>query len=86
MSPRGEAFLKVLAGARLSIVGKPVAVADMGRIMFIEDLFMRSETDMAFLNSFGMKAAFDGVDLIPASRSGVHTLDGSGAHSHTRLR
>jgi predicted TIM-barrel fold metal-dependent hydrolase len=37
----------------------------MGRIMFIEDLFLRSETDLAFLNSFGMKAAFDGVDLFP---------------------
>src|SRR2546430_1714658 len=65
MSERGEAFLKSLAGARSNIVGKPVAVADMGRIMFIEDLFLRSETDLAFLNSFGMKAAFDGVDLFP---------------------
>lgn len=65
MSERAEAFLKSLAGARSNIVGKPVAVADMGRVMFIEDLFMRSETDIAFLNSFGMKAAFDGVDLFP---------------------
>src|SRR5438270_224531 len=65
MTERGEAFLKTLAGARSNIVGKPVAVADMGRIMFIEDLFLRSETDLAFLNSFGMKAAFDGVDLFP---------------------
>src|SRR5581483_8931770 len=65
MSERGEAFLKSLAGARQNIVGKPVAIADMGRIMFIEDLFLRSETDLAFLNSFGMKAAFDGVDLFP---------------------
>ncbi len=65
MSERGEAFLKSLAGARSNIVGKPVTIADMGRIMFIEDLFLRSETDIAFLNSFGMKAAFDGVDLFP---------------------
>lgn len=65
MSERAEAFLKSLAGARSNIVGKPVAVADMGRIMFIEDIFMRSQTDIAFLNSFGMKAAFDGVDLFP---------------------
>ena len=65
MTERGEAFLKTLAGARSNIIGKPVAVADMGRIMFIEDLFLRSETDLAFLNSFGMKAAFDGVDLFP---------------------
>jgi len=65
MMPRGEAFLKALAGARASIIGHPVPVADMGRIMFIEDLFLKSETDIAFLNSFGMRAAFDGVDLFP---------------------
>src|SRR5581483_4056462 len=62
MTPRGEAFLKALAGARASVVGQPVPVADMGRIMFIDDLFLKSETDIAFLNSFGMRAAFDGVD------------------------
>lgn len=65
MNERAEAFLKSLAGARASIVGKPVKVADMGRVMFIEDVFLRSETDLAFLNSFGMKAAFDGIDLFP---------------------
>jgi predicted TIM-barrel fold metal-dependent hydrolase len=65
MSERGEAFLKSLAGARAGIVGRPVAIADMGRIMYFEDIFMESETDLAFLNSFGMKAAFDGVDLFP---------------------
>lgn len=65
MMPRGEAFLKALAGARAGVVGHPVPVADMGRIMFIEDLFLKSETDIAFLNSFGMRAAFDGVDLFP---------------------
>jgi hypothetical protein len=65
MNERAAAFLKSLAGARQNIVGKPVAIADMGRVMFIEDLFLRSETDIAFLNSFGMKAAFDGVDLFP---------------------
>lgn len=65
MTPRGEAFLKTLAGARASVVGQPVPVADMGRIMFIDDLFLKSETDIAFLNSFGMRAAFDGVDLFP---------------------
>jgi hypothetical protein len=27
--------------------------------------FLGSETDIAFLNSFGMRAAFDGVDLFP---------------------
>lgn len=62
---RGEAFLKSLAGARASIIGRPVPVADMGRVMFFEDIFMESETDIAFLNSFGMKAQFDGVDLFP---------------------
>lgn len=65
MSPRGEAFLKSLAGARASIIGRPVPVADMGRVMFFEDIFMQSKTDIAFLNSFGMRAAFDGVDLFP---------------------
>jgi len=65
IAPRGEAFLKALAGARASIVGQPVPIADMGRIMFIDDLFLKSETDIAFLNSFGMRAAFDGVDLFP---------------------
>jgi len=65
MTPRGEGFLKTLAGARASVVGKPVPIADMGRVMFFDDIFMQSETDIAFLNSFGMRAAFDGVDLFP---------------------
>jgi predicted TIM-barrel fold metal-dependent hydrolase len=65
MSQRGEAFLKSLAGARASVIGRPVPVADMGRVMFLEDVFLNSKTDLAFLNSFGMKAAFDGVDLFP---------------------
>jgi uncharacterized protein len=65
MSQRGEGFLKTLAGARASVIGRPVPVADMGRIMFFDDLFMQSQTDIAFLNSFGMKSAFDGVDLFP---------------------
>jgi uncharacterized protein len=65
MTSRGEGFLKTLAGARASVVGKPVPVADMGRVMFFDDIFMQSETDIAFLNSFGMRAAFDGVDLFP---------------------
>lgn len=65
MSQRGEGFLKTLAGARSAVIGKPVPIADMGRVMFFDDLFMQSQTDLAFLNSFGMKAAFDGVDLFP---------------------
>jgi hypothetical protein len=65
MSERGEHFLKSLAGSRASMVGHPVPIADMGRVMFLEDVFLGSETDIAFLNSFGMRAAFDGVDLFP---------------------
>jgi uncharacterized protein len=65
MTPRGESFLKSLAGARASVIGRPVPVADMGRVMFFEDIFLQSKTDIAFLNSFGMRAAFDGVDLFP---------------------
>jgi uncharacterized protein len=65
MSQRGEGFLKTLAGARAAVIGRPVPVADMGRVMFFDDLFMQSQTDIAFLNSFGMRAAFDGVDLFP---------------------
>lgn len=65
MTQRGEGFLKTLAGARAAVIGKPVPVADMGRVMFFDDIFMQSQTDIAFLNSFGMKAAFDGVDLFP---------------------
>ena len=65
MSERGENFLKALAGSRARIVGHPVPIADMGRVMFIEDLFLESETDVAFLNSFGMRGAFDGIDLFP---------------------
>jgi predicted TIM-barrel fold metal-dependent hydrolase len=65
MTPRGENFLKTLAGARAAVIGRPVPVADMGRVMFFDDIFMQSQTDMAFLNSFGMRAAFDGVDLFP---------------------
>ncbi|HEX4614833.1 MAG TPA: amidohydrolase family protein [Stellaceae bacterium] len=65
MSERGEHFLKSLAGSRAGVVGHPVPIADMGRVMFLEDVFLGSETDIAFLNSFGMRAAFDGVDLFP---------------------
>src|SRR5215831_11474997 len=65
MSSRGEAFLKGMAGYRATYTGRPVSIADMGRIMFFDDLFLKSETDIAFLNSFGMKAAYDGVDLFP---------------------
>ena len=65
MTDRGETFLKALAGSRARVVGHPVPVADMGRVMFIEDLFLESETDVAFLNSFGMRGAFDGIDLFP---------------------
>jgi predicted TIM-barrel fold metal-dependent hydrolase len=65
MSEQGEHFLKSLAGSRAAVVGHPVPIADMGRVMFLEDVFLGSETDIAFLNSFGMRAAFDGVDLFP---------------------
>lgn len=65
MTPSGEHFLKTLAGSRASVIGKPVPIADMGRMMFIEDMFLHSETSIAFLNSFGMRGAFDGVDLFP---------------------
>jgi hypothetical protein len=65
MSEWGEHFLKSLVGSRAAVVGHPVPIADMGRIMFLEDVFLGSDTDIAFLNSFGMRAAFDGVDLFP---------------------
>jgi predicted TIM-barrel fold metal-dependent hydrolase len=65
MTPSGEHFLTTLAGSRAKIVGKPVPIADMGRLMYVEDMFLNSETDIAFLNSFGMRAAFDGIDLFP---------------------
>jgi uncharacterized protein len=65
LTESGEHFLKSLAGSRAAVVGKPVPIADMGRLMFIEDMFLNSETDIAFLNSFGMRAAFDGIDLFP---------------------
>jgi hypothetical protein len=44
MSERGEHFLKSLAGSRATVVGHPVPVADMGRVMFLEDVFLDSET------------------------------------------
>ncbi|MFY9554888.1 MAG: amidohydrolase family protein [Blastocatellia bacterium] len=65
MNPAGEAFLKGLAGYRSTYVGRQVPIADMGRVTFFDELFLKSETDIAFLNSFGMKAAYDGVDLFP---------------------
>jgi hypothetical protein len=39
--------------SRASVVGHPVPIADMGRVMFLEDVFLGSETDIAFLNSCG---------------------------------
>jgi predicted TIM-barrel fold metal-dependent hydrolase len=65
LTERGSHFLKSLAGARAGVLGRPVPIADMGRVMFFEDVLLESQTDVAFLNSFGMKAAFDGVDLFP---------------------
>jgi hypothetical protein len=41
MSERGEHFLKSLAGSRASVVGHPVPIADMGRVMFLEDALSR---------------------------------------------
>ncbi|MFI5176460.1 MAG: hypothetical protein ACHQKY_16495, partial [Terriglobia bacterium] len=40
MTDRGEAFLKALAGSRARIVGRPVPIADMGRLMWVEDIFL----------------------------------------------
>src|SRR5262249_52273598 len=51
MSERSEHFLKSLAGSRAGVVGHPVPIADMGRVMFLEDVFLGSPTDIAFLNS-----------------------------------
>ena len=65
MNAAGEAFLKGLAGYRSAVLGHQVPIADMGRVTFFDELFLKSETDIAFLNSFGMKAAYDGVDLFP---------------------
>ena len=65
MNPAGEAFLKGLAGYRSNVLGRQVPIADMGRVTFFDEMFLKSETDIAFLNSFGMKAAYDGVDLFP---------------------
>jgi len=65
MNAAGEAFLKGLAGYRSTVLGHQVPIADMGRVTFFDELFLKSETDIAFLNSFGMKAAYDGVDLFP---------------------
>src|SRR5262245_48990703 len=65
MNPAGQAFLNGLAGYRSTIMGRQVPIADMGRVTFFNEMFLKSETDIAFLNSFGMKAAYDGVDLFP---------------------
>ena len=65
MNARAEAFLKGMAGYRAAYTGHPVPVADMGRVTFFDDLLLKSETDIAFLNSFGMKGAYDGIDLFP---------------------
>ena len=40
MSEAGEHFLKTLAGSRAAVVGHPVPIADMGRVMFFEDVFL----------------------------------------------
>lgn len=65
ISPRAQHFFEQLCGTRSRVLGRPVAIADMGRLTFIEDVFLQSETDLAFLNSFGMKGEFDGIDLFP---------------------
>ena len=66
MSERGEHFLKSLAGSRASVVGHPVPIADMGRVMFLEDVFLGSETDIAFLNSFVLPPGVDVPELLEA--------------------
>src|SRR5215475_8878189 len=52
MNPAGEAFLNGLAGYRSTILGRQVPIADMGRVTFFDEMFLKSETDIAFLNSF----------------------------------
>jgi hypothetical protein len=86
MNAAGEAFLKGLAGYRSAVLGHQVPIADMGRVTFFDELFLKSETDIAFLNSFGMKAAYDGVDLFPPPRSSNDSLDGARSSSGARLR
>ena len=71
MNAAGEAFLKGLAGYRSNVLGHQVPIADMGRVTFFDELFLKSETDIAFLNSFGMKAAYDGVDLFPTREAAM---------------
>lgn len=53
LTDRGEHFLKALAGSRTAVVGRPVPVADMGRVMFFEDVLLESQTDVAFLTRGG---------------------------------
>jgi predicted TIM-barrel fold metal-dependent hydrolase len=61
---RGQEFLDDLALKRGWAVGKGnYHISDMNRALFLDDLFIKSDTDVAFLNAFGMKGAFDGVDL-----------------------
>jgi predicted TIM-barrel fold metal-dependent hydrolase len=71
MTDSARAFLENLAGTRARVTGNPVPVADMGRCMFVDDMFLRSETDIAFLNAFGMRAQFDGIDAF-APREAAH--------------
>jgi hypothetical protein len=53
LTDRGENFLRTLAGSCATVIGRPVPIADMGRAMFFEDVLLESQTDVAFLNSFG---------------------------------
>ena len=48
MSERGEHFLKSLAGSRASVVGHPVPIADMGRVMFLETSFSAARPTSPF--------------------------------------
>jgi len=67
LTDRAEHILRTLAGSRAAVVGRPVPVANMGRVMFFEDVLLESQTDVAFLDSFGMRAAFDGRGFVPAA-------------------
>jgi hypothetical protein len=49
----GREFSPNPGGLVPTVIGRPVPIADMGRVMFFEDVLLESQTDVAFLNSFG---------------------------------
>jgi CO/xanthine dehydrogenase Mo-binding subunit len=85
MSERGEHFLKSLAGSRAAVVGHPVPIADMGRVMFLEDVFLSSGGLIVWTHSQGvypLRNSLAQLVNLPQEKMRCVHLEGAGCYGN----